>query len=295
MKPILELRDCPAPAKLNLFLHVIGQRPDGYHLLQTVFQLIDRCDTLHFSVRKDGLVQRTTDVLGIAPEEDLTVRAARLLQAVAKVRLGKLMLGVDIAIDKRLPMGGGLGGGSSDAATTLIALNHLWELGLSRAELMALGLQLGADVPFFLLGQNAFAEGVGEVLTPLETGESWQVVIEPGVSVPTASIFAAPDLTRNTKPVKITDFSPGAALAGGFGRNDLQAVVARRFEPVAAALKWLSQYGEARMTGSGACVFCAFPDESAADAVLRNAPQHWNAWKARAIARHPMQALLPTE
>ena len=295
MNAISVLCDCPAPAKLNLFLHVIGRRPDGYHLLQTVLQLVDHCDYLDFSLRMDGLIQRATEVPGVMPDEDLTVRAARLLQESAQARWGKSLPGVDITINKRLPLGGGLGGGSSDAATTLIALNYLWQTGFSRMELMTLGLKLGADVPFFLFGQNAFAEGVGEVLTPLETGESWHVVIEPGVSVPTASIFAAPDLTRNTKPVKITDFSPGVVLAGGFGRNDLQPVVARRFEPVAAALKWLAQHGEARMTGSGACVFCAFPDELAADAVLRNVPQHWKTWKARAIARHPMHALLPTE
>ncbi len=287
-----ELRDCPAPAKLNLFLHVLGRRPDGYHLLQTVFQLIDRCDFLHFRQREDGKIVRATDLAGISPEDDLTVRAARLLQAAAKERDGRVLPGADIVIDKRLPMGGGLGGGSSDAATTLMALNHLWQAGFSRAELRALGLKLGADVPFFLLGGSAFAEGVGEVLTPLETGDSWFLVIEPGVTVSTGTIFTDPDLTRDTKPVRITDFSPSVAEICRFGKNDLQPVVARRFEPVAAALKWLAQYGEARMTGSGACVFCAFPDEVAADAALRNVPQRWKAWKARAMTRHPMETLL---
>jgi 4-diphosphocytidyl-2-C-methyl-D-erythritol kinase len=289
----VELRDCSAPAKLNLFLHVVGRRPDGYHLLQTVFQLIDYGDTLHFTLRDDGAIVRSTDLEGVPPEADLTVRAARLLQAAAEVRLSKKLPGANIAIDKRLPLGGGLGGGSSDAATTLMALNHLWQAGLSRAELMALGLQLGADVPFFIFGRNAFAEGVGEVLAPVETPECWYVVIEPGVVVPTAAIFSAPDLTRESKPVKITDFSESAGTICRFGKNDLQPVVARRFEPVAAAIKWLAQYGEARMTGSGACVFCAFPDENAADAALRNVPQRWKAWKARALARHPMEALLP--
>ena len=287
-----ELRHCPAPAKLNLFLHVIGRRPDGYHLLQTLFQLLDYGDTLHFTLREDGVITRSTELDGVPQDSDLTVRAARLLRAAAEARLSKKLPGVDIAIDKRLPMGGGLGGGSSDAATTLMALNHLWQAGFSRAELMALGLQLGADVPFFIFGRNAFAEGVGEVLTPVGTPECWYVVIEPGVLVPTAAVFGAPDLTRETKTVKITDFSASAGLIGSFGKNDLQPVVARRFEPVADALKWLAQYGEARMTGSGACVFSAFPDEFAADAALRNVPQRWKAWKARALACHPMEALL---
>ncbi|RJX31397.1 MAG: 4-(cytidine 5'-diphospho)-2-C-methyl-D-erythritol kinase [Oxalobacter sp.] len=291
---VVELRNCPAPAKLNLFLHIVGRRADGYHMLQTVFQLIEYGDMLHFALRDDGKILRTTDVPGVAPDEDLTVRAAMLLRAAANEREGTKVCGVDIAIEKRLPMGGGLGGGSSDAATTLIALNRLWDAGFSRAELMALGLQLGADVPVFIFGQNAFAEGIGEVLTPVETPDCWYVVIEPGVVVSTSAAFRAPDLTRNTKPVRITDFSEGIAASGCFGRNDLQPVVARHFEPIAAALKWLAQYGEARMTGSGACVFCAFPDEQSAEKALRNVPQHWKAWKARALARHPMHALLTT-
>ncbi len=294
MKPVLHtLRDCPAPAKLNLFLHVVGRRADDYHLLQTVFQLIDRCDLLHFSLRSDEVICRTTGIDGVPSDTDLTVRAARMLQVIASERLGTRLPGVDIALDKRLPLGGGLGGGSSDAATTLLALNHLWQVGLTRTELMALGLKLGADVPFFLFGRNAFAEGVGDALTPVETTDCWYVVIEPGVVVLTASIFGAQDLTRDTKPVKITDFSASIAASGSFGRNDLQPVVSRRFPPVAEALKWLTHYGEARMTGSGACVFCAFPDEKAADSALQNVPLHWKSWKARAIARHPMEALLP--
>lgn len=282
------LDNCPAPAKLNLFLHVTGRRPDGYHLLQTVFQLIDHGDTLHFAVREDGVIRRSTELAGVPPESDLTVRAARLLQAAGAARFGAAPLGADIAIEKRLPMGGGLGGGSSDAATTLMALNHLWQTGLSRAELMALGLQLGADVPFFLFGRNAFAEGVGEALTAVETRQNWFVVIEPGVFVPTAAIFGATDLTRDTKPVKISDFS---GALNGFGKNDLQVVAAKLFPPVADAIAWLKTYGDARMTGSGACVFCPFEQEHQADAVLKLVPAHWKAWKSRALAQHPLAHL----
>nr|NDG07849.1 4-(cytidine 5'-diphospho)-2-C-methyl-D-erythritol kinase [Oxalobacteraceae bacterium] len=224
-----ELVDCAAPAKLNLFLHVIGRRDDGYHLLQSVFQLIDLHDTLHFRLRQDHAIVRSTEIDGVTAEQDLTVRAARLLQTEARAR-GLDVAGVEIAIEKRLPMGGGIGGGSSNAATTLIALNQLWGTGLSRAGLMRLGLALGADVPFFLGGGNAFVEGVGEQLTPIQTPERWFVLIHPGVSVPTPLIFQSPELTRDSKVVKIADFSDRLP---GFGRNDLQAVAARAFPPVA--------------------------------------------------------------
>lgn len=285
---IRALDNCPAPAKLNLFLHVTGRRPDGYHLLQTVFQLIDYGDLLHFAVRDDGVIRRCTEVAGVAEESDLIVRAARLLQSATHLKLEGKTVGADIAIDKRLPLGGGLGGGSSDAATTLIALNHLWQTGLTRRELMVLGLQLGADVPFFLFGRNAFAEGVGETLVPIATPDRWYVVIEPGVSVPTASIFGATELTRNTKPVKISDFS---AAPVEFGKNDLQVVAAKLFPPVADAIQWLAAHGNARMTGSGACVFCSFEHEHRADEVLGMVPSRWKAWKARAIAEHPLACL----
>lgn len=278
------LNNCPAPAKLNLFLHVTGRRPDGYHLLQTVFQLIDHGDLLHFSVRDDGVIRRSTAIAGVPEQSDLIVRAARLLQAHCQIAAG-----ADIAIEKRLPMGGGLGGGSSDAATTLIALNHLWQAGQTRAQLMALGLQLGADVPFFIFGQNAFAEGVGEALTAVATPDCWYLVIEPGVAVPTAAIFGAESLTRGTEPVRIADFSSSPI---GFGKNDLQVVASELFPPVAAAIEWLKAYGDARMTGSGACVFCAFADEQAADAVLKKVPGIWQAWKAKTLAQHPLTHLL---
>ena len=290
------LHGCPAPAKLNLFLHVTGRRADGYHLLQTVFQLIDHGDVLDFDLRADGRIRRCTDLPGVPEAEDLIVRALLLLQAEHGRRHGSTP-GIDVAIDKQLPMGGGLGGGSSDAATALMVANALWQTGMSREELMALALPLGADIPFFIFGENAFAEGVGEALQPVATAECWYVVIEPGVAVPTAAIFCAEHLTRNTKPVRIADFSRHLDCRtdmSGFGRNDLQAVASSLFPPVAQALQWLSAFGEARMTGSGACVFCAFSSASEADAVLSKVPAQWAAWKARALALHPMHVRLQT-
>ncbi len=280
----------PAPAKLNLFLHITGRRADGYLLLQSVFQLIDFADQLQFALRDDGQIHRITDVPGVAPEDDLMIRAARLLEAAASAR-GISVPGVDIEIDKQLPMGGGLGGGSSDAATTLIALNQLWQTGLSKADLMQLGLRLGADVPFFLFGGNAFVEGIGEQLTPLITPQTWFVIVHPGVAVPTPLIFGAADLTRDTKAVKMSDFSAGPL---GFGRNDLQAVAARAFPAVADALKWLSDFGAARMTGSGACVFVAVASESQAEKICQSVPagSGWRAWKARSMAAHPLAGRL---
>jgi 4-diphosphocytidyl-2-C-methyl-D-erythritol kinase len=200
-----------------------------------------------------------------------------------------------VAIDKRLPMGGGLGGGSSDAATALMAANHLWQAGLTREELMALGLPLGADIPFFIFGETAFAEGVGEALQAVAAPACWYVVIEPGVAVPTAAIFSAGDLTRNTKPVRITDFSrhlDGQTDLKGFGKNDLQAVASRLFPPVAEAVEWLGQFGDARMTGSGACVFCAFSSEAEAAQVVAAAPERWRAWTAKSLPVHPLRRVL---
>jgi 4-diphosphocytidyl-2-C-methyl-D-erythritol kinase len=290
-KPIMprHLENCPAPAKLNLFLHVTGRRSDGYHLLQSVFQLIDAADLLHFETRDDGQIKRSTEIVGVPEETDLIVRAARLLQEAARTKGVAAPCGATIAIEKRLPMGGGLGGGSSDAATTLMVLNHLWEAEFTQQELMALGLQLGADVPFFLFGRNAFAEGVGESLISLKTPSRWFVILEPGVMVPTARIFSHPELTRDTKPVTMMDFSDAST---SFGKNDLQAVATQLFPPIAEALEWLGKYGEARMTGSGACVFCPFEREEQADGVLRQVPIQWKAWKAESMSTHPLAHLL---
>jgi 4-diphosphocytidyl-2-C-methyl-D-erythritol kinase len=260
-----------------------------------VFQLIDHDDTLHFDLRDDDRIVRTTDVPGVPEEQDLIVRALRALQAEYARRHGRLPPGIDVAIDKRLPMGGGLGGGSSDAATALMAANHLWRAGLTSDELMTLGLPLGADIPFFLFGETAFAEGVGEALQAVPGPDCWYVVIEPGVAVPTPAIFTAEDLTRNTKAITISDFSRRHVESNdliGFGKNDLQDVAARLFPPVAEAIEWLGGYGAARMTGSGACVFCAFSTEQEAERVLKQVPARWKAWKARALQQHPMKSLL---
>lgn len=249
------LYDLIAPAKLNLFLHVVGRRADGYHLLQTVFQFISLADSLDIDTREDGQICRETNMTGVPHDEDLVVRAARLLQQSTGTKQG-----AQLHVRKRIPSGAGLGGGSSDAATVLIALNRLWKTGLSRAELMRLGLQLGADVPVFIFGQNAFAEGVGEQLTPVDLPPQAFVVIQPAQTVPTQGIFQAPDLTRDTETVKIMDFSGRQAITRlGFGHNDLQPVVLNHFPVVRQTLDWLEKAGyKARMTGSGSCFFIGF-------------------------------------
>ncbi len=274
----------PAPAKLNLFLHVTGQRGDGYHLLQTVFRFIDYGDMLSFTSRADSQIVLTHPLPGVPPEKDLCYRAARLLQTATGAGQG-----VDITLEKRLPLGGGLGGGSSDAATTLLALNQLWGTGLARPALMELGLQLGADVPVFVLGENAWAEGVGEKLQPIALPPAWYVVLVPPLSVQTAEVFAAPELTRNTLPVTMSAFS-GGQLAGQF-HNDLEPVVSARYPAVAQHLKWLKQYGDARMTGSGACVFAAFNTEREARDVLAGKPVEIEGFVARGLDRHPLHDL----
>jgi len=272
-------RRWPAPAKLNLFLHVVGRRADGYHLLQTAFRLIDRCDWLCFRAVTGSRVSLALPLPGVAESDELCVRAACLLQSETGCRRG-----AEISVEKHIPMGGGLGGGSSDAATTLIALNALWNLGLSRRRLAALGLSLGADVPFFLFGKNAFGEGVGEKLQPLVLAPAWYVVLVPPVLVPTNEVFARAELTGDTKSITISSFS------AGFGRNDLEPVVSRYYPAVAAHLAWLKAFGAARMSGSGACVFAEFPTEAQARAVVAGLPSEMRGFAASGLDRHPLAA-----
>ena len=270
----------PAPAKLNLFLHVVGRRSDGYHLLQTVFRFIGYGDRLLFSRRDDGAVRLAQSLPDVPEDSDLTVRAARLLQQVTGCRQG-----VTIALEKRLPMGGGLGGGSSDAATVLLALNHLWDLGLTRQRLQELGLTLGADVPVFVFGDNAFAEGVGERLHPIGLPAVWYLVLVPPVSVPTPLIFRSPDLRRDTAVIDPSGWRPGE------GHNDLQPVAVAHAPEIGQVIDWLGQHTEARMTGSGACVFGAFDSQAEATRVLAQRPEGLTGWVAQGLDRHPLWAL----
>lgn len=290
--------DYPAPAKLNLFLHVIGRRPDGYHELQTVFRFVDHADRLRFAVRSDGRIRRVAGNEAVPEDTDLTVRAARLLQQATGTTLG-----ADLAIEKHLPMGGGVGGGSSDAATALIVLNHLWGTSLRRAELQRLARTLGADVPVFVYGASAFAEGVGERLQAVDLPPAWYVVVAPPAHVSTAMVFSQPDLTRHSDPITLAAFFSGtkpdgtsesrseaATAAGVHLRNDLEAVVSRLVPEVRQALQWLGQYGPARMTGSGSCVFCAYPTEQQARAVWAGRPEGMQGFVAAGIDRHPLVA-----
>jgi 4-diphosphocytidyl-2-C-methyl-D-erythritol kinase len=273
--------DHPAPAKLNLFLHVVGRRADGYHLLQTVFTLIDRCDRLRFRTRADGAIRRVNDVAGVASQDDLTVRAARLLKEASGTAEG-----ADIEIDKVIPIGGGLGGGSSDAATTLIVLDRLWKTGFELAALAELGVCLGADVPYFLFGRPAWAEGIGDRLREMPMPSRWYAVLAPPVKVPTASVFGAPELTRNTEALKMEDFSaqPGDPRF----RNDLEPVVVSRFPAVREHLEWLAGHGDARMTGSGGCVFAGFDSREEAARVIDALPAAMNGFVAQGLAHHPL-------
>lgn len=273
----------PAPAKLNLFLHVVGRRPDGYHLLQTLFRFIDRGDSLRFEPRDDDRVVLARALPGVPAEQDLTVRAVRLLQAESGCRRG-----VTLHLEKRLPMGGGLGGGSSDAATVLLALNHLWGLGLGRLRLQALGLSLGADVPVFVHGRNTFAEGVGEEFFPVQLPPAWYLVLVPPVAVPTAAIFTAPELRRDTPRLAPRDWHPG------LGGNDLEPVACSLYPVVGQYLGWLRErVGEARsrMSGSGACVFAECDSEAEARDLAAQLPATWLGWVARGLEAHPLEKL----
>jgi 4-diphosphocytidyl-2-C-methyl-D-erythritol kinase len=291
MRPLADpsLHNCLAPAKLNLFLHITGRRPDGYHALQTVFQLLDWGDLLHFTRRDDGVIARKTDVPGVPEASDLVVRAARLLQT----RTGS-SFGVDIEIDKVLPMGAGLGGGSSDAATTLLALNRLWGVDLPRQDLQDLALQLGADVPFFVFGHNAFAEGVGETLQAVDLPKRFFLVVTPAVHVPTVAIFSEEALTRDSKVLTMTDFlaqhSSDADWPDSFGRNDMQAVVVEKYAEVAQVLEWFSHLSPARMTGSGASVFAAFRSKAEAEMAQARLPASWKSAVTESLDSHPLFA-----
>ena len=274
----------PAPAKLNLCLHVTGRRADGYHTLQTVFQLIDLCDRLAFEVQQDGLITRVDDALAapgalaaVPPDEDLVVRAARALQAATGTPLG-----VRIRVRKHIPMGGGLGGGSSDAATTLRALDRLWGTQLGAAALAQLGLALGADVPVFVHGRSAVGEGIGERLTPVDLPPRWFLVIHPGVSVPTRDVFQAPELRRDSPRLTVPQ------LLAGPGHNDCEPVVRARVPQVAEALDWLGRHAPARLTGTGSCLFAAFDNAAAAERIAARVPDRWRAWVVRGLEASPL-------
>lgn len=271
----------PAPAKLNLFLHVIGRREDGYHLLQTIFRFIGYSDQLGFNVTRDGVIRHTNLIAGLTDTEDLCIRAARLLQQ----RSGKESLGVEIQLEKNIPLGGGLGGGSSDAATTLIVLNRLWGINWERERLMALGLELGADVPVFVYGRNAFAEGVGEKLHAVDLPPAWYVVLIPPVQISTAAVFTSKELTRNTIPIKMAAFSRVQ------GHNDLEPVAVRMQPVIAEWLEWLrQQHGTTKvaMSGSGSSVFAEFLSESAARQVFGRLPGNMSGFVVPGLAQHPL-------
>jgi len=278
-----------APAKINLFLHITGQRADGYHQLQTVFRLLDFYDTVYLKPNNDGFIKRTSQIAGVLEADDLCVRAAQLLQQHAQCSMG-----VEIALEKRIPMGGGLGGGSSDAATVLLALNRLWQLNLSLAELKTLGLKLGADVPVFIHGENAWAEGVGEVLTTIKLKEAYYVVLTPDAHVSTAQIFANKQLTKNTIPKTMSDFSRACSISTGNisaeFTNNLEKVVCNEYPSVLACLTWLKQFGDARMSGSGASVFIEVADEKIANAICNQKPDNVRGFVAKGLNQHPFSA-----
>lgn len=273
-----------APAKLNLFLHITGRREDGYHLLQTVFQFLDYCDEIELTLRSDDQINRLAGLESVKPEDDLVVRAASLLKTHTGCKLG-----VDISVDKKLPMGGGLGGGSSDAATVLLGLNELWNCQLSTDELADLGVTLGADVPVFVRGYAAWAEGIGEDLTPIVLPEDWFVVIHPNVFVSTPELFSEKSLTRDCEPLKIMRFLEGQ------GRNVFEPVVKNKHPEVAEALSWLSDFSQARLTGSGSCIFARFSEKNVAQDVLNELPSRWHGFVAKGLNKSPLYTSLKKE
>jgi len=280
----------PAPGKLNLFLQITGRRDDGYHNLQTVFQFIDKGDRLRFAVRDDGRLVRKTDHEGVKPEDDLVIKAATALQKASGSDRG-----ADIYLQKILPMGGGLGGGSSDAATTLVVLNHLWQCGLSEDQLAEIGLGLGADVPVFVRGYAAFAEGVGEQLQPVEPQQPWYLIVKPEVHISTAEIFANSQLTRDSSTIKICDLQIGTAEEADVMEklgNVFQPLVAQQHPEIASVIATLSKYAKARLTGTGACVFAAFATQDEALQVMQQLPDDWSAFVAKGLNRSPLQAKL---
>ena len=283
----------PAPAKLNLFLQITGQRDDGYHNLQTVFQFLDVADRLRFVVRDDGKIVRKTDNEGVKPDDDLVIKAAKALQQATDTRQG-----ADIYLQKILPMGGGVGGGSSDAATSLVVLNHLWDTGLNVGELAKIGLDLGADVPVFIHGHAAFAQGVGEQLEEISPVESWFLVVQPEVNVSTAEIFNNSQLTRDCPAIRICDLQIGttneARIFDELG-NVFEPVVAKQYPEIAEVIQYLRKYANARLTGTGACVFATFASKEEAEQVLNKLPDHWTAFVAKGLNRSPLQVMLAAD
>jgi len=276
-----------APAKINLFLHITGQRADGYHLLQTVFRLLDLYDTIQLKPTSDGVIKRINNVTGVPAEHDLCIRAAKLLQQHTHCQLG-----VELLVEKRIPIGGGLGGGSSDAATVILALNHMWQLNLSRRDLMSIGLKLGADVPFFIFGKNAWAEGVGELLEAINLHDAYYVVLNPNIHVSTAQIFANKQLTKNTIPKTMSDFSRTANssavnLSAEF-TNDLEKIVCSEYPAVLDCINWLSQFGDAKMSGSGASVFLEVANEKIAAEICNQKPKNVLGFVAKGLNQHPL-------
>ena len=280
-----------APAKLNLFLHVVGQRPDGYHLLQSVFQIIDLQDTVVIKSTEDGEIKRLNPIVGIDPESDLVIKAARLLQEITGSKLG-----AHIDLIKRIPMGAGVGGGSSDAASTLLGLNQLWKAKLSLAELAQIGLKLGADVPFFIYGKNAFVEGIGEIITPIDVPQSNYLLIYPGVGIPTSAIFTDPGLTRNHARITILDLA--AHLFDNKSlKNDLEIIAMQKHSEVKLAIDWLKEHipgVSPRMSGSGSTVFTPIPDDAQVDNLLTNIPKNWTYFVVRGLKQHPSYNLIPS-